>query len=247
MTDSSILAGVDDVINEALELKEERFKYQHEKRCQLFSKGKKPDFDGKALIQNILDQVKSNWDEKASRSNQNWRWEKNPKIDLKNTSREVVLERWIVRTTGNDWVNQVPVASGLARSAGGRRAIDLVHDCGNRWYEFIELKVNEGGGTPLFAAMEILQYGVLYIFSRENAPTLGYKKDGMLGADGIHLKVLAPASYYKGYDLSWLEKVINSGLDNFLVHPERGFKMDFRFESLSLIPSCSPVAWKVKT
>ena len=64
----------------------------------------------------------------------------------------------------------------------------------------------------------------------------------MLGAPGIHLKVLAPASYYEEYDLSWLEKSINSGLANFLAQPKRGFKMDFRFESLSR----SPVTWRVK-
>ena len=107
--------------------------------------------------------------------------------------------------------------------------------------------MNEHAGTPLFAAMEILQYGVLYIFSRENAKTLGYKVADieLLLATGIHLKVLAPATYYEGYDLSWLEENINGGLDNFLDPSERGFKMDFKFESLSLIPSCSSVNWKV--
>lgn len=244
----SILAGVDNLIDEALGLKDERFKYQHPKRSQLFSVGKKLDLDGKALIERILDQVKSNWHKGKSRSNnQNWRWRKNPEIDKKNTSQEVVLERWIVRTTGADWVNQVPVASGLTRSAGGRRAVDLVHQCRDGWYELIELKVDQGGGTPLFAAMEILQYGVIYIFSRENALTLGYREanKGLLGASGIHLKVLAPANYYEGCDLSWLEKSINSGLDNFLTQRKAGFKMDFKFESLSLIPSGSSVNWKV--
>jgi hypothetical protein len=140
-------------------------------------------------------------------------------------------------------VNQVPVASGLTTgSAGGRRAIDLVHRCGDGWYEIIELKVDEGAGTPLFAAMEILQYGVLYIFSRENASTLGYKETGMLGATGIHLKVLAPVTYYRECDLSWLEESINGGLAKFLGRSERAFEMDFKFESLSR----SPVTWKVQ-
>jgi hypothetical protein len=241
MTDSSILAGVDKLIDEALGLR--RGKYQDKKTCQLLSKGKKLDFDGNTLIQKILDQVTSKWNGRKSRSSENWRWKPNPK--LKTNSEEIVLERWIVRTAkGNDWVNQVPVASGLTSSAGGRRAIDLVHQCRDGWYEFIELKVDDGAGTPLFAAMEILQYGVLYIFSREHASTLGYKKIGMLGATGIHLKVLAPATYYEGYDLSWLEERINSGLAKFLAQGERGseFEMDFKFESLSR----SPVAWKVQ-
>lgn len=249
MSDSSILAGVDDVIDKALGLENERFKYHHKKSCQLFSNVAPPDIDGKALIQNILDQVNSNWHQKKSRSSgENWRWQKNPDISPKNKSQEVVLERWIVRTTDDDWVNQVPVASGLTRSAGGRRAVDLVHRCGNGSYELIELKVDEGGGTPLFAAMEILQYGILYFFSRKNELALGYTETAkeLLAATRIHLKVLAPASYYDGYDLAWLEKSINSGLDNFLDGGACGFKMDFKFESLSLIPSCSPVTWAVK-
>ena len=242
MTDSSILAGVCKLIDEALGLK--NGKYQDKKTCQLLSKGKKIDFDGRTLIQRIFDQVTSNWHGRKSRYSENWRWKPNP--DLATKSEEVVLERWIVRTaTHKDWVNQVPVASGLTTgSAGGRRAIDLVHRCPDGWYEFIELKVDEGAGTPLFAAMEILQYGVLYLFSRENASTLGYKKTGMLGAPGIHLKVLAPTSYYEEFDLSWLEESINSGLARFLSQGERRFEfeMDFKFESLSR----SPVTWKAQ-
>ena len=48
MSDSSILAGVDELIDRALGLEKERFKYHHKKRCQLFSKGTPPDLDGKA-------------------------------------------------------------------------------------------------------------------------------------------------------------------------------------------------------
>ncbi len=243
MTDSSILDGMDNVINEAFGLEKERIKYESKKRCQMFSKGKEPEFDGQALVQKILAKIESNWHQGKSRSTENWRW--GPKRgELKTKSEEVILERWIVRTMGNDWMNQVPVASGLtaSRSAGGRRAIDLVHRCGDRWYEFIELKVNDGAGAPLYAAMEILQYGVLYIFSRKHAATLGYKETDMLGAPGIHLKVLAPANYYEGYHLSWLEDGINSGLANFLDEGDRGFKMNFKFEFLSR----SPVTWKAR-
>ena len=100
------------------------------------------------------------------------------------------------------------------------------------WYELIELKTDDGGGTPLFAAMEILQYGVLYIFSRENAQKLGYEGVELLKAKGIHLRVLAPADYYAPYNLSWLEKSIDRGLTSFL--SKFNFKMDFKFETLSL-------------
>ena len=151
MSEPSILARVDDVIDEALGLKDSRFKYKHKKACQLLSEGIGPAFDAKALIGNILAQVKRNRDQTRLPSDKNWRWEKHLEIDSDNRSPEVKLERQIVRSSGNDWVNQVPVASGLAGSGDRRRAIDLVHRCGNGWYEFIELKV--GSDTPLFGAM----------------------------------------------------------------------------------------------
>ena len=243
MADSSILADVDNVINEALGLKDERFKYQHKKTCLLFSEGKTPDLDGNALVLKILDQIQSNWHKGESRSdNQNWRWQPNIEINEKNNSREVFLERLIVKTqVGKDWVNQVPVASGLTSSAGGRRAIDLVHKSEDDWYELIELKADHRGGTPLFAVMEILQYGVLYIFSRKNAQTLGYTKKGILDANGIHLRVLAPADYYEPYNLSRLEKSIDRGLTSFLA--KSNFKMDFKFETLSLSLIRSSPQW----
>jgi hypothetical protein len=95
--------------------------------------------------------------------------------------------------------------------------------------------------------MEILQYGVLYIFSRENAATLGYEVgNGLLGASEIHLKVLAPSEYYEDYELNWLDKSINLGLEGFLRQRDRGFKTDFKFEALSLIPTCAPAIWDAR-
>jgi hypothetical protein len=226
------------VINRALALENDST-YQHKKSWQSFSKGEKLEFDGKALVENILSLVKSNWQGgggRKSRSSQNWRWEPRPKKAPRNKSSEVVVERRIVRTIGKDWTNQVPVASGLTRFKEGRRAIDLVHRRGKGWYDFIELKMSERAGTPVFAAMEILQYGVLYIFSRENAIALRYDvtKNEMLRAIGIHLKVQAQAIYYKGCDLSLsqLEKSINTRLSKFLAQGKRGFEIDFRFEPL---------------
>lgn len=235
MTNSSILNDADNVIDEALGLKNSLCKYKDKKGCQLFSKGTTPDLDGKVLIEKVFDLIQSNWHKGKSRSNQNWRWKPNTKIDRKNKSREVFLERLIVETQpGHDWVNQVPVASGLTSGIGGRRAIDLVHREKNGWYELIELKTDDRGGTPLFAAMEILQYGVLYIFSREKAQELGYDGIELLNAKGIHLKVLAPAEYYAPYNLSRLEKSINDGLVSFRSQRKFSFELDFKFETLSL-------------
>lgn len=232
MHDSSILAGVAKLIDKALRL-ENGWKY-HEKRTWRSLSKEHPDFEVKAPIRKILCQIELNWSQEESRSDENWRWKPNPQ-PKRTESEEVKLERWIVRTKGGDWVNQVPVASGLTRIASGRRAIDLVHRCGKGCYEFIELKI--GADNPLFAAMEILQYGVLYIFSRENAVELGYdeKKKEILQANCIHLKVLAPDAYYRGYDLTWVKKCINTGLTEFMARGNRGFTMDFKFDTLESI------------
>jgi hypothetical protein len=77
----------------------------------------------------------------------------------------------------------------------------LIHRCEEGVYELIELKVESN--TPLYAAMEILQNAVLYIFYRERKKELegevAEPKD-ILRATVIHLRVLAPCNYYEGYD-----------------------------------------------
>jgi len=255
---NSILKDVNDLIDSELGLMDigETPHHKHKTSCDRLTKSP---MTGIALdlIAKIYDKVQENWRDSncPKGSKKNWRFEKQPVISRKNRSPEVILEKAIVNISHEIWpdvtcwMNQVPVASGLTRRKEGRRAIDLVHRCGDGWYEFIELKVNEGAGTPLFAAMEILQYGVLYMFSRENAKALGYEGTDkeLLGATGIHLKVLAPATYYEGYDdLSQLEESIRKGLAKFLAQRKFAFEleMDFKFETLWLIPSRSPVTRK---
>lgn len=244
MPDSSILGKkVDEAIDHALGL-QGKFKYKHKKSCLLLSRQPLVRLDGKALIEEILKQVKSNWHGGESTGTKNWRWEKQTQIDPKNRSQEVCLERLIVNTTSDNWVNQVPMASGLTRGGDRRRAIDLAHRCGDGWYELIELKVDQKAGSPLFAATEILQYGLLYAFYRVNLQVLEPKKlktekAELLGATGIHLKVLAPESYYKNrkgedYRLGPLKGMINDGLKSFLTGKKFGFKMDFEFQKFHL-------------
>jgi hypothetical protein len=111
-----------------------------------------------------------------NRSEENWRWHRlQPQIAAHNTSPEVVLERAIAaacqRTGRTDWANQVPVASGLIDGAtDGRRAIDLVHQCSERHFELIELKI--ASDTPLYAAVEIIGYGCIWLLARAHPPSL---------------------------------------------------------------------------
>jgi hypothetical protein len=135
------------------------------------------------------------------RSQENWRWQRlQPQIAAHNTSPEVVLERAIAaackRTGRTDWGNQVPVASGLiVGAADGRRAIDLARRCAERHFEFIELKI--ASDTPLYAAVEIIGYGCIWLLARANPPSL---TSAILEADHVDLRVLAPMDYYTRYD-----------------------------------------------
>jgi hypothetical protein len=123
----------------------------------------------------------------------------------------------------------MPVASGLFGSrTDKRRAVDLVYDHKNGRYDFVELKIKSD--NPLYAAMEILGYGLVYLASRQDrAKNLGYDSKALpvLGASEIALCVLAPQAYYENCNLRWLEIAINDGL---AVIATDGLKMKFNFE-----------------
>jgi hypothetical protein len=247
----SILKDVDDIIDKRLGLKVigNPPQYGHKESCQGLLEPL-AGLDMESLIDEIYEKIGNNWDNSTYHkgSKENWRFEKKRGISGKNKSPEVGLERAIVNIPQElwpdaaDWVNQVPTASGLVDpNADGSRRIDLAHKCGDKEYEFIELKV--GSDTPLYAAMEILKYGILYVFAREHAVTSKHiKKDSeLLKAMNIQLRVLAPENYYAPYNLSWLEKSIDRGLACFL--RKFNFKMDFKFETLSLTLTRSSPSW----
>jgi len=233
-----ILKEVDAIINKKLCVNN----FSTRTSCQDRSKVPLPNLDGCALIESVYGKIHDNWNKKPSRSQENWRWKPNTK--LPGSTIEVQIERELVRKSGGAWINQVPASSGLTNGrADTRLAIDLVRWCEDGWYEFIELKAESN--TPLYAAMEILQYGILYIFSRIHRDKLGYRphKNPLLWGEGVRLKVLAPDNYYKykergkkdlkPYELEWLEKMINKGLCAFLPEPKRDFGMTFSFESFA--------------
>lgn len=229
----SILEGVDNLIDSALGVNGvgETPHHEHETSCHQLTKTPMTEFDASVLIADIYYQIGTNWDTSKYHdgSEENWRLEKQKGIGANNNRPEVSLERAIVNIPAEiwpdaaNWFNQVPVASGLVDPHEGGRRIDLVHNCGDKAYEFIELKVDSN--TPLYAAMEILKYGVLYIFCRQDdrVKCVDQKGEPIIDREGklmqakkIHLRVLAPAKYYEKYDLSWLEKSIKSGLAIFL-------------------------------
>ncbi len=166
-----------------------------------------------------------------NQSKENWRWQQlKSRIAAHNKSPEVVLERAIAaaceRVGHTEWANQVPVASGLMGGAADRRrAVDLVHRCDERHFEFIELKI--ASDTPLYAAVEIIGYGSVWLLARATPPTL---RSAIVEADHVDLRVLAPHRYYARYELTELEGALDAGCR--AIGRERGVTMTFAFEAL---------------
>lgn len=228
---TSILNGLDKLINDALQL--QQLNYETSKDAA-FLRSKHPvDFDASKLIDALYAQVLRNWDGCMGRSTKLWRWQAMDYISPENTSLEKTLEKAIV-DLNVEWVNQIPVASGLLRRREERHVcIDLGHKSGRTAYELIELKIGPSAKTPLSAAFQILKYGMLYFFARNNAHRLNVPaKSGVLAAERIDLKVLAPIDCYQGLSFCWLSRLLNEGLAKFCQeHFGRELLVTFCFES----------------
>jgi hypothetical protein len=189
--------------------------------------------DGLKLIKDLLAKINRNWKAAgclAPRSKQNWRFDKQRNIDPKNKSREKVLEKAIVdpEITKHNWANMIPTSSGLTGPRGRQRNIDLAQRYGTI-FTFIELKWLTN--NPLFAAMEILQYGLIHVFSRQNMEQLHYSPDKQpcLTATHLSLWVLGPTHFYAPYDVCWLQESLSTGLRRF--SQEVKPTMDFAFQA----------------
>jgi len=206
--------------------------YAHLKSALRLSRSTGAEFDGATLISDLYACLEQTLDRsKRTPSRENWRYQKKLHIASHNPSPEKKLEKMIARSEGEDWVNQVPTASGLLTSGERHRNIDLVHRVHSSGYELIELKA--ASDTPLFAAMEILKYGLVFLYSRRHRNRLGYSAalNPLLWADEIHLRVLAPADYYHRFAFGWLVPCLNQGLAETL-RPEldQGLTIDFDFQ-----------------
>ena len=250
---SSILSGADEIVDEIFQIKnigKPAPRYHYRTCWKRLSEKPPAGPKGKRLLQKMYRRIVRNWKNSQSKSprtasTQNWRFEKVLDISKKSASLEVKLERATVRLTDESWVNQVPTSSGLAGPrADKRRAIDLVRRFGKKKYEFIELKIDSD--TPLYAAIEIVTYGLLYLFSRNYFGPLGYREinSEILEANSIHLKALAPKNFYGKFDLRWLEEIINDKLSMPLNSDQPPqIKMDFRFEILPISVISKKASW----
>lgn len=245
---NGILKGVNEIIDKILRVESigsTSPHYRYKEACDQLHRVPLQNFAVKLLTE-VYGQIESNWRKRLRKkppSEENWRFEPEPKIDPQNKSLEIRLQRAIVKIEQNmprdakTWTNHVPTASGLwDHKCDKHRAVDLVHVCPSQprynTVEFIELKVDRESGHPVYAAMEVLLYGMLYIFSRRRLKELSYDVtiQPLLQAKEIHLVVLAPLEYYDDYRFDWLEGEITDELSRFIRQSE-GYTMDFQFQA----------------
>ena len=214
----SLFSGVDDAINRAFGITSHRHKSKFREVIEAIPKS----FNDVDFVESVFQIMADNWERCVLQnrhkppSAENWRWfDPKPNFDNANPSLEVVLERKLIKACLNfhreDWSNQVPVASGLTGPRSyKRKAIDLVHRRGPTAFDFVELKV--GSDNPLYAAMEILQYGVVWLLSRRDRARLVYLGKAIIEANDVRLVVLAPEPFFEGRAVGKLGTLLNRGL-----------------------------------
>jgi hypothetical protein len=232
---AGVLCGVDHIIDKCLQVLAHGKASPHYRTWSSYyelSEGRRREMNWHGLVRDICDQIKDNYDKSSYHryppSNYNWALLRRKDAAEKNKSPEVILERQILRISPN-WYAQLATSSGLCGPDNNKRAaIDLIFDEGNGSYQLIELKA--GSDHPLKAAMEVLIYGALYLFSRSHASMLGYKTEmpPILKAKEVHLRVLGPVAFYDRFGLEWLADGINVGLRDYL--GGKGFTADFQFD-----------------
>ncbi|MBT4040230.1 MAG: hypothetical protein HOC63_07965 [Rhodospirillales bacterium] len=227
---ASIFEGTDEIIARALELKS-RDDLKHKSVCLRLSKLAEPPSSIAGLVSDLYTQVQNNWSGRIP-SQENWRLERQTYIGSTNDSPEVLLERTISiladRGFINDWYSQIPVASGLIDGhANKRTAVDLLRHHKDQT-NLIELKWESD--TPLYAATEILRYGLAYLLAFSNKDRMGYADKVLLKVENVALQVLAPSTYFRRYELGWLARELNEQLQAFSGEKtENRLEMTFQF------------------
>lgn len=92
--------------------------------------------------------------------------------------------------------------------------------------ELVELKIESD--NPLFAAIEILKYGFVWLLSRRDQKALGYRETRLLQASNVKLSVLAPSAYYRDLKLDWLAQGLSEDIRT--LGESAGVRMSFAFE-----------------
>jgi hypothetical protein len=239
----SILAGIGSLVDSwlAIPTKGQPPYCRHKSAAIDLSSRRMPITGTTEFLQASYTKIHRNWltarkDGYFNPSKENWRWKRHLELSVANKSPELRLERAIVAACGENWSNQMPTASELVGPAIDKRAaVDLVFRESLTSYSLMELKV--GSNTPLFAAIEILMYGLLLVWSKEHMEELGYEvqRQPVLGATTIMLGTLAPARYYSTYSLQNIGNSLSNGLAKF----GENFGLELNFEFSKFGPAYS--------
>lgn len=248
---AGILKGTEDLINEYL-FGKNTHDYRHVAKGRSLRKFPNTNnLNAEMMLKKLIQQIQRNLEErdkdKVGKSKENWREAPQLYLGTRNTSMEVQLERAIVQQSPTGWWNQMPIASGLVHSDHDRRrAIDLVHKYGadSKCYDFIELKIDSD--TPLFALMEILLYGLIYLVLRKERGWLPEpsQQRQVFSARFIGLRVLAPKAYFDQYGLSLIEDELTLALSKII----EGLQLEDSLV-MEISSHCLPEGWStsVKT
>jgi hypothetical protein len=229
----TLFSGVDDAINRAFGITS----YHHRSKFREVIESPPKSFNGVSFVESVFQIINGNWEscvlnKVRKPSAENWRWFE-PKIALadNNRSAEVCLERALVnaclKAGRTDWSNQVPLAKFVGKSSYSRKAIDLVHQRGAHAFDLIELKV--ASDNPLYAAMEILQYGLVWLVSRRDRERLGYAGKPIIEANDVLFVVLAPEVYFEKLDVGRVGKPLDRGLS--VLGEKHGVRLGFQFQT----------------
>jgi hypothetical protein len=202
------------------------------------------------LFNDLFERIEQNMNPSPSPrvGDSNWKLRRAKDRSDHNESLEKLLEKRVVNLPPHDdgmvslggWFNQIPACSGYANSKSNRKnSIDLVYE-GERGGEYfiIELKLDNGSGTPFYAAYENLSYGFLYLLSRTNECLRSIFKNApekpILTAERIRLVVLSPASYYEenqpfAGSLKEFEQRVHAALGAFAKTKDPRLEMGFEF------------------
>ena len=117
---------------------------------------------------------------------------------------KLAVRKWCSNARSRSWrskgiwqsgATRIPVASGLIdEKLNKRAAVDLAKIEEDR-LDLYELKCESD--NPVYAAFEILQYGLAYLLCRVNRKEFGYADLRTMKVNALGLNVLAPHSYYK--------------------------------------------------
>ena len=248
-----ILNGVPNIIDRFLGLDtigERTYTHSNKEACVRLCNLQEEDreFDGSELVRLVSNQIAANRRERTEEKlpcrgdRRNWRFEVQPDFQL-GVKYEIRLQKAIAVLLNKEWANAIPTASGVTECPETARCIDLTQRISDDEWRFVELKAlmkskdgSSGEQTPLFACLELLQYALIFQYSKQHSEILGYttSKNPIIAAKNVHLEVLMTQNCYSHnarlgrFNIAWLHRLIDEGLSS-INRQQANVQFSFRF------------------